>query len=446
MSDTLPATKDQANFPDIKIIGQGDSAKVIRLPTYANALVALDVLGVECRYDVFHDRRYIGGELLSNQVGQVTDDVCLLIRALCRDRCGFDPGKDHTWDAVNFKCRLNSYHPVRDYLDKCEQDWDFTPRIDTWMTDYLGVPDSPLTRAMSRLVLVASVRRVKQPGCKYDYMIVLVGPENKAKSLSIATLYGDENFSDQKIIGISDKELAEAVRGRWGIESAELAGLRKADIDHLKAQITRQVDRVRPAYGRSVIDAPREFVFWGTTNDPIFLREAHGNRRFVPLTPGKIDIAALARDRDQLWAEAVYAEIEHGPSLALPEAVWIEAQAAQGEHTERDPWIDDLENVTEWATETADATRAKNDKLVEAGSTAAPEPILYERNDFRGDERIATSWLLNVVLTIPKDRQSPQVTHRLATIMQKLGWSAPMVLRIGGRNHSGYKRALPDAG
>ena len=140
------------------------------------------------------------------------------------------------------------------------------------MTDYLGVTDTPFVRVMSRLILVASVRRVRQPGCKWDYMPVLVGPENKAKSLAIATLYGAEYFSDQKIIGISDKELAEAVRGRWVIESAELAGLRKADIDHLKAQITRQVDRVRPAYGRAVMDVPRQCVHWGTTNDPIFLR------------------------------------------------------------------------------------------------------------------------------------------------------------------------------
>lgn len=133
---TLPAEPD---FPDVKIVGE----KVIRLPTYPNAIIALDAMGVECSYDVFRDRRYVGGELLTSQVGQVTDDVCLLIRALCRTYFGFDPGKDHTWDAVNFKCRLNSFHPIKDYLDSCERKWDFTSRIDTWLTDYLGVPDSP---------------------------------------------------------------------------------------------------------------------------------------------------------------------------------------------------------------------------------------------------------------------------------------------------------------
>src|SRR5580692_3443582 len=111
--------------------------------TKRNAEIALDLLDVKCSYDTFADRRYVAGQLLGSQVGQITDDVCLLIRRLCRDRFGFDPGKDHLWDAVNLKCRLGSYHPVRDYLDSLEFTWDGKPRIDTWLTDYLGVKDSP---------------------------------------------------------------------------------------------------------------------------------------------------------------------------------------------------------------------------------------------------------------------------------------------------------------
>jgi hypothetical protein len=436
----LPATANKiADFPDVKIAGD----KVIRLPTYTNAVVALELLGVECRYDVFHDRRYVGGELLGSQVGQITDDVCLLIRTLCREKFGFDPGKDHTWDAVNFRCRLSSFHPILDYLDTCERNWDFTSRIDTWMIDYLGVPDSKLARTMSRLILIASVRRVRQPGCKWDYMPVLVGPENKAKSLAIATLYGPENFSDQKIIGIHDKELAEAVRGRWGMESAELAGLRKADIDHLKAQITRQVDRVRPSYGRAVVDVPRQCVTWGTTNDPIFLRLAHGNRRFVPFKPGTIDIEALARDRDQLWAEASIAEADHG-TLAMPADVWVEAQAEQERHTEVDPWSDKLDDVVDWASSAADAIRKKNDKLAAAGKADQPAPLPYDVLEFNNPavERIATWWLLGDVLSIPPERQTPALTHRLSSVMQGLGWSEPHQMKIGGRNQRGYERPL----
>lgn len=276
-------------------------------------------------------------------------------------------------------------------------------------------------------------------------MIVLVGPENKAKSLAIATLYGQENFTDQKIIGVSDKELAEQLRGMWGVESAELAGLRKADIDHLKAQISRQYDRVRHAFMRARTEVGRECVLWGTTNDPIFLRLAHGNRRLVPQHPGKIDIAALARDRDQLWAEASIAEADHGPALTLPDSVWEEAQAERERHTESDPWADRLGDAAERAERAAFTIRARNEKR----TSDEWELIPYDALDFGSPpvERIASWWLLSDALDIAAERQSPALTHRLSTVMQSLGWSEPHQMKIGGRNQRGYERSLiGDAG
>jgi len=449
MAKSKELTTPPPQFVDkIKVNG-----KLTPKPTMRNALIALDALDVKCTYDTFADRRYIAGELLDSHVGQITDDVCLLIRRICRDRFAFDPGKDNLWDAVNLKCRINSYHPIRDYLDDVEFAWDGVHRIDTWLTDYLGVPNTPLVRAMSRLIMIASVRRVRQPGCKWDYMPVLVGPENMAKSLSISTLYGHEYFSDQKLIGIQDKELAEAVRGRWANESAELAGLRKADIDHLKAQITRQTDRIRPAYGRAVIDVPRQNVMWGTTNDPIFLRSQHGNRRMVPLEPTKIDIAKLAADHDQLWAEASVAERVHGDSLAMPAEVWEEAKAKQAEHVEFDPWADKLADISTRAANCALSMKRTNAKARSVdGTSAETEPLPYERREagdfeftpgtWSNEERVSSAWLLATVLSIPEERQTPAITHRLSTVMQQLGWSNPHVLRIGGTAQRGFKRPL----
>jgi predicted P-loop ATPase len=241
---------------------------------------------------------------------------------------------------------------VLDYLNKFDPEdfsefsWDGKRRIDTMLIDYFGVQDTPLARVMSRLVMIASVRRIKQPGVKYDYMIVLVGPQNKAKSFAIQVLYDQDNFTDQKLIGIDDKQLAETVRGKWAAEAADLAGMRKVESEQWKAQIGRQSDRVRPAYGRAVIEVPRVTVLWGTTNNPAFLKEAHGNRRMVPLVvTGTIDLEGLARDRDMLWAEAVLAEYKHKGDLRMPEEVWNEAVEAQRRHTEADPWEDELKNV-----------------------------------------------------------------------------------------------------
>src|SRR6202008_5147141 len=101
-----------------------------------------------------------------------------------------------------------------------------------------------------------SVRRVFQPGCKFDYMAVLKSDEGKGKSSGIAALYGQEYFSDHSILGMKDKELAEAVRGHWAIECAELVGMRKDEVERVKSAITRQHDKVRPAYGRARVDVP----------------------------------------------------------------------------------------------------------------------------------------------------------------------------------------------
>jgi Virulence-associated protein E len=160
--DRVSAISDE--FRDL----QGKSN--IPAPTMASALTALKKLGVNCSYDEFKDIRYVGGESLGSEIGQLSDDTCLLIRKICRDRFGFDPGKDNTWDAVNLMCRMNTFNSVVDYLDGLR--WDGVKRIDTFLIDYMHAEDTPLNRHIGKMVLVASVRRARHPGCKYDYMTV----------------------------------------------------------------------------------------------------------------------------------------------------------------------------------------------------------------------------------------------------------------------------------
>lgn len=437
------------DFADMIEVGKGKNTRMVPKATMTNTLQALDALDVKCTYDAFHDRRFVGGYLLGSQVGQITDDVLLLIRKLCRIHLEFDPGKEAIWDAVNLRCREHSFNPVVDYLDYCESLWglDGGARVETWFTDYLHIEDDTagLARAVAKLILVASVRRVRQPGCKFDYMPVLVGPENIGKSEALARLYGPENFTDQQIINVSDKVLGENLLGRWGVESAELAGNRKADSDHLKAQLTRRTDRFRPAYGRSVIDWPRQCVMWGTTNDPIFLKSLHGNRRQLPFwLKVRIDLERLLEDRDLLWGEASFLERDYGP-LILPLEVEEAAFAAKVEHVEHDPWTDKLADVGPWAALCAAAIKESN-KSVKKG---IPEPIPYERREQDNPpvERISSSWLLETALKVPEERQSSHLFHRLTTVMvQTLGWRGPDKMRIGGQAQRGYERDLPPVG
>src|SRR5262249_42139265 len=156
-------------------------------------------------------------------------------------------------------------------LNECQSNWDGKKRIDTWVIIYLDCKDTPLNRAIGRLVLIAACRRARQPGCKFDNITVLEGPEGTNKSTAIRILAGDENFSDQSILGASDKEVQEQLEGIWMHENADLAGMVRAEVERVKAFASRQVDRARPAYGRVREDRQRRSIEWGTTNNKEYL-------------------------------------------------------------------------------------------------------------------------------------------------------------------------------
>lgn len=306
-------------------------------PTMVNAIVAIQALGIMCRKDVFHEKMLVGGEVINQWAGDLSDDVIHVIRKIIRYKFGFDPNKNNTVDACVELCSEHHFNPVLDYLDALR--WDGQPRLATWLTRYMGAEDTELTRAIGRLSLIAAVRRARKPGTKFDQIVVLEGPEGKGKSLAIETLAGRENFSDGKILGLGDREQQEAVAGVWLYEIAELTGMRKAEIEHVKAFASRTVDRARPAYGRFRVDRPRCTIFFATTNRDDYLQSDTGNRRFWPVTTDSIDLDGLRADRDQLWAEAAACEAR-GDSIGLPERLWIAAGEKQEGRKENDDWFE----------------------------------------------------------------------------------------------------------
>jgi predicted P-loop ATPase len=192
--------------------------------------------------------------------------------------------------AIQTVARENPVHRVRNYLHALN--WDGKPRLDTWLTRYLGVEDSPYVRAVGDRFLISAVARVEQPGCKADQVLILEGPQGILKSSALQAL-ANPWFSD-RISNVSSKDAAMEVAGRWLIEMSELDALTKASNSAIKSFVSRRSDRFRPPYGKHVVDQPRQCVFAGTIN-PLegYLNDPTGARRFWPVVCGDIDLETL---------------------------------------------------------------------------------------------------------------------------------------------------------
>jgi hypothetical protein len=370
-------------------------------PTCPNARRAIKALGIKCCYDVFHDRYLVESPLLKGD--SAVDQKVLVIRSKIHKAFGFDPGTTNTFDAVMQVCLDNKFDPVLDYLDA--PTWDGAPRLDRWLVTYAGAEDTELNREFGRIALVAAVRRARRPGIKFDPIIVLEGPMGTNKSKAIETLAGVENFSDQSIFGVRDREQQELLAGVWLYEIAELSNIRKTEVEHIKSFASRTHDRARPAYGRARKDQPRRGILFATTNNDQYLKEP--DRRFWPVKTTNIDIEALRRDRDQLWAEAAQRESE-GASIVLQHELWNVASAEQLAREESDPWDDVL-------------------------SEAIGEIE-------QGEERISSTDLLSIVLKIDISKQRDVDFKRLGRCMRRLGWDGPRKTMIAGKQVKGYTR------
>lgn len=247
-------------------------------------------------------------------------------------------GKGQITDGLTIVVRANSYHPVRDYLDALE--WDGTERLDTLFIDVFGAKDSAYMRAVTRKAFTAAVSRIYNPGCKFDYVTVILGEQGIGKSTTLARMGGDW-FSDS-VTTLTGKEALESIQGSWLIELGELAGLRKAEVDAVKHFVSKKEDRFRVAYGKRIEHFPRRCVFFGTTNEEDFLRDVTGNRRFwvvntkggTPTLDWKEYLTEVTVS--QLWAEAKQ-RLTDGEALYLDsEGLESEARSIQDKHLEKD--------------------------------------------------------------------------------------------------------------
>lgn len=232
----------------------------------------------------------------------------------------------------------NTFHPIKSYLESAT--WDGIPRAERLFTVYLGAADTHYVRQVTRKMLLAAVARLYRPGCKFDQMLVLVGPQGAGKSSLLAKL-GREWFSDS-LRTFENKEAGEHLQSGWIFEIGELSAMKKTEVEEVKAFLSKTEDRYRVAYDRQVSEFPRKCVFFGTTNTKGFLRDMTGNRRFWPIEvfPERADRSHWDHleesEVSQIWAE-VLSWFKAGETLELDSQARTEAERQQAAHMETDP-------------------------------------------------------------------------------------------------------------
>ncbi len=254
-------------------------------------------------------------------------DMLLVKRWMADTEFQIEPSKDAILEATAVVAHRKRIHPVREWLGGLK--WDGTPRIDTWIKDYCqGRAREPYLSEISRKFLLAMVKRVFEPGCQWDYVLVLEGTQGKYKSSAARALAGDKWFMDN-LPDLKDKDSMLNLQGKWLIELGELANVKRTDFNQVKAYLVRRTDTVRPHYGRLVSDVPRQSVFIGTVNEGQYLKDPTGNRRYWPVKVGLCDVKTLTAVRDQLFAEAMHVYRETNEILMLGPVATAQALEAQ---------------------------------------------------------------------------------------------------------------------
>lgn len=321
VNDWLGKSDDFARDKDGKILPKSQK----------NIQRAIELLGHELSYNQFSDKLLIDGQPMEDHI---VEHVYLQIDT----EHGFLPPWEFFKQVIRHGAWLNGFHPVKNYLDSLT--WDGVPRIDEWLITTAKAEDSPYVRAVSSIMLIAAVRRIRQPGCKYDEMVVWesskqgFGKSSAAQALCPNPAW----FSDDLALNLRSQQVIEATLGKWIVEASDLAGKRKTEIEQLKAMLSRQVDGpARMAYAHFAVERPRHFIIIGTTNSQAYLTDPSGARRFWPITVQPFNVAWIKQHRDQLWAEACHREAA-GESIRLHESLWPAAGEIQEKRREIDPW------------------------------------------------------------------------------------------------------------
>lgn len=251
-------------------------------------------------------------------------------------------------EALNIVVNRNPYNPVKIMLEECYAKWDKKMgHIESLLPDYLGVEKSEYSTECMKLFMLGAISRAYYPGCKFDYMPVLIGSQGIGKSTFLRLLAMNNAWYNDNFNTVEGDKAPEKLRGMWMVELAELLATKKAkEVESIKAFLTSTVDTYRPPYGRRTEQRPRVCVFAGTTNNDHFLTDRTGNRRFLPIVTRKAyvkksmfeDQVSVQNDFESAWGEAMhlFKNANERPSLILPGHLQKYVESKQSEYMEED--------------------------------------------------------------------------------------------------------------
>jgi len=237
----------------------------------------------------------------SRDVGQNWGEYEATLSTEWLQRYGISITTPTTEEAIRAVAKENKFHPIKDYLNGLA--WDGSPRLDTWLTKYLGAADSPFIRAVGPAWLISGCARIFEPGCQADYCLLLQGKQGSKKSSALRILARKDAYFTDHVSDIGSKDSKIELR-KWIIELSELAPMRRGENEKHKNFLTCRVDKFRPPYGRLTESFERICIFAASVNDDTPFTDPTGSRRYWPVSTEAIDLQELERDCDQLWAEA----------------------------------------------------------------------------------------------------------------------------------------------
>lgn len=299
LTPTAPAEKVELPLPGFQRDGNGKIEATVG--NVRAALLRPDVSGMDIRFDAFRAEIVFADPERPGQWMPFKDQHYFDLR-FTLERLGFKPvGRELIRDAVHWLASIQEIDTAQVWLGGLK--WDGVPRVDRFLTRYFNTEDSPYATAVSRYAWTAMAGRVLVPGIKADMAVILTGEQGQRKSSGIEALAPFDTFREMNF-NQPEEARARLMRGCLVVELGELSGLKTRAVEEIKAWTSRRKEDWTPKYQEFAVSLLRRCLFWGTSNPTEVLDDPTGARRWLPLESGRVRVEDIARDRDQLWAEA----------------------------------------------------------------------------------------------------------------------------------------------